>query len=60
MNNVQNEKYGLNLDEVEKKKKSLSSDRFRTLFNFHRIEKTKVPHDLISVTIGNTRQKEEN
>ena len=56
MNNVQNEKYGLNLDEVEKKK-SLSSDRFRTLFNFHRIEKTKVAHDLINMTIGNTKGK---
>ena len=42
------------------KKKSLSSDRFRILFNFHRIEKTKVAHDLINMKIRNTRQKEEN
>ena len=42
------------------KKKSLSSDRFRILFNFHRREKTKVAHDLINMTISNTRQKEEN
>ena len=27
------------------KKKSLSSERFRTLFNFHTIEKTKILHD---------------
>ena len=36
MNSVQNEKCGLSLDEIEKK--SLSSERFRTLFNFHRTE----------------------
>ena len=40
MNSVQSEKYGLRTDEIEKK--SLSSERFRTLFNFHRIKKTKV------------------
>ena len=39
MNSVQSEKYGLSPDEIEKK--SLSSERFRKLFNFHRIEKTK-------------------
>ena len=36
MNSVLNEKYGLGPNKVEKK--SLSSKRFRTLFNFHRIE----------------------
>ena len=40
MNSVQSEKYGLSTDEIEKK--SLSSERFRTLFNFHRIKKTKL------------------
>ena len=33
MNSVQSEKYGLSPDKIEKK--SLSSERFRTLFNFH-------------------------
>ena len=40
MNSVQSEKYGLNPDEIEKK--SLFSERFRTLFNFHRTEKIKL------------------
>ena len=39
MNSVQSEKYGLSPDEIEKK--SSSSERFRKLFNFHRIEKIK-------------------
>ena len=43
MNSVQSEKYGLSPDEIENK--SLSSERFRTLFNFHRIEKTKLVND---------------
>ena len=43
MNCVLNEKYGLSPNEIEKK--SLSSERFRTLFNFHRIERTKTLHD---------------
>ena len=40
MNSVQSEKYGLNPDEIEKK--SLFSEIFRTLFNFHRTEKIKL------------------
>ena len=40
MNSVQSKKCGLSPDEIEKK--SLSSERFRTLFNFHRIERTKL------------------
>ena len=40
INSVQSEKYGLNPDEIEKK--SLFSERFRTLFNFHRTEKIKL------------------
>ena len=43
MNSVQSEKYGLSPDKIEKK--SLSSERFRTLFNFYRIEKTKLVND---------------
>ena len=43
INSVQSEKYGLSPDEIEKK--SLSSERFRMLFNFHRIEKTKMVND---------------
>ena len=39
MNSVFNEKYGLSLNNIERK--SLSSVKFRTLFNFHRIERTK-------------------
>ena len=43
MNSVQSEKHGLSPDEIEKK--SLYSERFRTLFNFHRIERTKLVND---------------
>ena len=39
MNSVLNEKYGLNPNDIERK--SLLSKKFRTLFNFHRIEKKK-------------------
>ena len=37
MNSVFNEKYGLSPNDIERK--SLLSKKFRTLFNFHRIEK---------------------
>ena len=37
------EKYGLSPNDTERK--SLSSKKFRTPFNFHRIEKTKKIHD---------------
>ena len=40
MNSVQSKKYGFSPDEIEKK--SLSSGRFRTVFNLHRIEITKL------------------
>ena len=43
MNNIKSEKYGLSHEEIEKK--SLSGERFRTIFNMHRIEKTKLLHD---------------
>lgn len=42
MNEVTNEKYGLGPSKIEKK--SLESEKFKTLFNFHRIEKTKQVH----------------
>ena len=45
MNNVQGIKYGLSPQEIEK---LLSSERFRTLFNIHRIEKTKLVHDRLN------------
>ena len=45
MNNVLKEEYGLSPEEIETT--SLSEERFRTLFNFHRIEKTRqVPERL--------------
>ena len=43
MNNVLNEKYGISPNDIEKK--SLSSKKFKTLLNFHRIECTKIIHD---------------
>ena len=43
MNSVLNEKYGLHPNDI--KKKSLLSEKFRTLFNFHRIERTKEIQD---------------
>ena len=43
MNILLNEKYGLSPNEIEKN--SLSSERFRALFNFHKIKQTKKLHD---------------
>ena len=43
MNNVKNEKCGLSPEEIFKK--SLSGERLKTIFNMHRIEKTKLLHD---------------
>ena len=43
MNSVLNEKYGISPNDIEKK--SLSSEKLRTLFNFHRIEKIKQVND---------------
>ena len=39
MNNVRSKKYGISTNVIEEK--SLSSQRFRTLFNFKRIERLK-------------------
>ena len=59
MNSVQSEKYGLRPDEIEKK--SLSSERFRTLFNFHGIEKTKLVNDRLDKYNNKmSKAKEEN
>ena len=43
MNNMKSEKYGLSLQEIEKR--ALSGERFKTIFKMHRIEKTKLLHD---------------
>ena len=43
MNSVQSEKYELSPEEIEKK--TLSSGRFRTVFNMHRIDKTNLLHE---------------
>ena len=40
MNNVQSEKYGFNPEEIGKN--SLSIERFRTMFNKHRIKRTRL------------------
>ena len=48
------EKHGLSPEEIEKK--LLSSERFRTLFNFHRIEKTKLAHGRLN-TYNNKKYK---
>ena len=45
-NSVQSEKDSLSPDKIEKM--YLSSERFRTLLNFHRIEKTKLVHDRLN------------
>ena len=37
MNNTQNKKYGVIPEEIEQK--SLSNERFRTIFNMHQKEK---------------------
>ena len=46
MNSVLNEKIGISPNDAEKK--SLSSEKFRTLFNFHQIEKVKQVNDRLN------------
>ena len=46
MNNVISEKYGLSQEEIETR--SLSDEKFKTLFNFHRIEKTRQVHERLN------------
>ena len=48
------EKHGLSPEEIEKK--SLSSERFRTLFNLHRKEKTKLAQGRLN-TYDNKKYK---
>ena len=43
VNNMRSEKHGLSPEEIEKQ--SLAGERFKTIFNMHRIEKTKKLHD---------------
>ena len=43
MNSVQSEKYELSPEEIEKK--TLSSERFRTVFDMNRINKTNLLHE---------------
>ena len=43
MNNVISEKYGLIPEEIETR--SLFDEKFKTLFNFHRIDKTRQVHE---------------
>ena len=45
INIMKSVKYGLSPEEIEKR--SLASEQFRTIFNMHRIEKTKKIHDRI-------------
>ena len=40
MNGVKSEKYGISPSDIEKK--SLTSERFKTLFNFERIKGSKI------------------
>ena len=46
MNNVLSKKYGLIQQDIETR--SLSDEKLRTLFNFHRIEKTRQVHERLN------------
>ena len=46
MNSVISKKYGLSPEEVETR--SLSDEKFRALFSFHRIEKTRQVHERLN------------
>ena len=45
MNDVKSKKYGISPNDIEKK--SLSSEKFKTLFNFKRIEQSKKVSDTL-------------
>ena len=45
-NNVQRKKYGLTPQEIEKK--FVSNETFRTIFNIHQIERTKLVRDRLN------------
>ena len=51
MNNTQNKKYGVIPEEIEQK--SLSNERFRTIFNVHWIEKTKSTRERLKRYVDN-------
>ena len=40
---MKSEKYGLSPEKIEKR--SLSGERFKTIFNMHKVDKTKLLHD---------------
>ena len=46
MNSVISKKYGLSPEEVETR--SLSDEKFRALFHFHRVEKTRQVHERLN------------
>ena len=48
MNNVKSKKYSAGPNKIEQN--SVSSENFRTLFNFHRIDRSKKKH-LIHLTV---------
>ena len=47
MNNMKSVKYGLSPEEIERQ--SLAGEWFKTVFNMHRIDKTKKPHDRLDM-----------
>ena len=51
MNNHQNEKYDLISEEIEQK--SLSNEKFRTIFNMHWTEKTKLTRERLKRYVDN-------
>ena len=58
MNNVKSEKYSASPNVIEEK--SLSSQRYRTLFNFKRIERLKNASDLTNMIEKNMLSKRNN
>ena len=46
MNSIDSEKYGISPEEVEKM--SLSDEKFKAVFNLHRIEKTRQVHERLN------------
>ena len=56
MNNVLNEKYGLSPNDI--KNKSLSIEKLRVPFRFHRIKRTKKMHDRLDRYNKNKNKKQ--
>ena len=46
MNSIDSENYGKSPEEIEKM--SLSDEKFKAVFNFHRIEKTRQVHERLN------------